>query len=128
MLLVQSLSELGVDVSLHRSYQLNESSLQAADMVLTMEGEHVQKATLLHKDGFHKILPLKEAADVMDRVRRPEIGLEDFLALANVDRDPSAYLSARWDIDDPYNRKLKDYRRAVTDIAAMVDTVIGPLV
>lgn len=127
-LLATALHELGVDVTQHRSYVLNEASIVAADLVLTMEGEHVQRATLLHRTSFPKIMPLKEAAEVMTRHRSARFEAAELIEQVNQDRDPSAYLSTSWDVQDPYNRKLKDYRRAVTEIAGLVDAVIGRLV
>jgi len=125
--LLQTLEEWGVDAAGHRSYRLDPASLQAADLVLTMEGEHVQRATLLHHDAFRKILPLKEAAERLARRRTGPAVLADFLAEVNSDRDPASYLSGRWDVADPYGRKLKDYRTAVDEIAALVGDVIPRL-
>ncbi|MCP3988531.1 MAG: hypothetical protein GY724_05640 [Actinomycetia bacterium] len=127
-LLANALSELGVDVTAHRSFQLNEISLQVSDLVLTMEGEHVQRATILHRESFPKIVPLKEAAEVAAGSGNPRLTVEELLAEVNQRRDPSSYLSSKWDVADPYNRKLKDYRRAVAEIDGLVQTVIGPLV
>ena len=119
---------MSVDVSGHRSYLLDEPSLEAADIVLTMEGEHVQRATMLHRGAFPKIVPLREAAAVMEAIPgRDEVGVAELLDRINDGRDPTAYLSTRWDVDDPYNRKLKAYRRAVGEISVLVDTVIGRL-
>lgn len=127
-LLAEALTEQGTDVSHHRSYQLDEASLRAADLVLTMEGEHVQKATLLNAQEFTKIMPLKEAASHMQAVRgggRAE--LAELLDRVNFERDPGSYLSSQWDVADPYGRKLKDYRRAVAEISELVDAVVGRL-
>ena len=122
--LVQVMEEWGIDVSAHRSYQVDEASLAAADLVLTMEGQHVQKATLLLQSAFPKVMPLKEAAHAMAATGG---NLDALLSRVAVDRDPTSYLSSRWDVDDPYNRKLKDYRRAVNEISGLVDEVVGRL-
>ncbi len=124
-LLVQTLAEWEIDVTRHQSYQLDTASLGAADLVLTMEGEHVRNATLLDRTSFTKIMPLKEAAD---RLRRSgPLELESFVEMVNRERDPTSYLSSRWDVDDPYNRKLKDYRRVVAELAELVDVVVSGL-
>ncbi len=125
--LLQSLRERGVDAAAHRSYRIDQASLQAADLVLTMEGEHVQKATLLDPDSFHKVLPLKEAAARLENVGRGPLTLDEFVDEINRDRDPTSYLSGQWDVSDPYGRKLRDYRRAVNEIAGLVDGVIPRL-
>lgn len=125
-LMIQALQEKGVDATGHRSYQLDEASLEAADLVLTMEGEHVQKATLLRPGAFHKVIALKEAAEHLSSSRVP-MSLPEFVASLNQDRNPSAYLSERWDVSDPFGRKLKDYRRTVEEISELVQAVIGRL-
>lgn len=125
--LLQSLRERGVDAGPHRSYQLDQASLQAADLVLTMEGEHVQKATLLDPDSFYKVMPLKEAAARLERAGRGPMTLDEFIDEVNQGRDPTSYLSSQWDVSDPYGRKLRDYRRAVNEIAGLVDGVIPRL-
>jgi len=126
-LLRDALGEAGLDVSAHRSFQLNEASLRASDLVLTMEGEHVQKATLLDRASFPKIIPLKEAAAFIANSGNRSLSVPELIGRLNAGRDPSSYLSSRWDVDDPYNRKLKHYRRAVAEITGLVDTVIGNL-
>jgi len=123
--MVTSLAELGVDATGHRSYMLNEPSLQAADIVLTMEGKHVQDATLIAPDMFHKIFPLKQAASML--ADGPPMALEDFLAEANQSRDPRQYLDDRWDVSDPYGGRLRGYKKAVLEIRSLVETTIGRL-
>jgi sulfate adenylyltransferase len=126
-LLLEALDEVGVDASGHRSYRINEASLQAADLVLTMEGEHVQQATLLHRPAFPKVLALKEAAERMRQMPEPEVELSEFLRRVNLGRTPTTYLTSRWDVADPYRKKLRDYRRAVAEISGLVEAVIGRL-
>lgn len=127
-LLAEVLGELSIDISQHRSYVLDQPSLAAADLVLTMEGEHVQRATLLHSVAFPKIVPLREAAAVMTAIPPGErVDAVGLLERVNDGRDPTTYLSTKWDVDDPFKRKLKDYRRAVKEIAGLVDDVFGRL-
>ena len=125
--LLQALAEQGVDASYHRSYLIDEASLAAADLVLTMEGEHVRKATLLRSSAFEKIVPLKEAAQEVRRLGPGPLAVEDVLEAVGANRDASSYLTTGWDVADPYRRKLKDYRRAVAEITELVSTVVEPL-
>lgn len=124
--LVQTLYDRGIDISKHRSYQLDHASLQAADLVLTMEGEHVQQATTIDRACFPKTVPLREAAEVLAAAAGPQ-PIDRFVETLGRVRDPSTYLSNQWDVADPYRRKLKDYRRAVEDISSLVEGVIGRL-
>ncbi|MGI9613086.1 MAG: low molecular weight phosphatase family protein [Acidimicrobiales bacterium] len=124
--LVQTLQDRGIDIAEHRSYQLDPVSLQVADLVLTMEGEHVQQATTIDRTCFPKTVPLREAAQLLATAPGPQ-PMDRFIEMLSSTRDPSSYLSNQWDIDDPYRRKLKDYRRAVDEISSLVEGVIGRL-
>jgi protein-tyrosine-phosphatase len=126
--LLRALSELGVDASAHRSYLVDQASLAAADLVLTMEGQHVPRATRIDPVSLAHVLPLKEALAVLTRLPGAQVGLDDFLAALAQVRDPRSYLAKGWDVDDPYRRRLKQYRRAVTEIDQLVTKVIGRLV
>ena len=126
-LLLQALQEIGIDGTGHRSFTLNEASLEAADLVLTMEGEHVQRATLLHKSAYPRIMPLTEAAEMARRHGPRSLQPAELVAAVSAERDPASYLTTSWDVADPYNRKLKDYRRAVTEISGLVEDVFTAL-
>jgi len=96
-------------------------------VLLTMEGSHVQKATVLKPEAFPKIVPLKEAAAVVTGHPAARITLEDLLAEVNRDRDPIQYLGTNWDVDDPYGQRTKAYQRAVAEIEQLVSTVLSRL-
>jgi protein-tyrosine-phosphatase len=125
--LVKVLADRGIDASAHRSYQLDEASVAAADVLLTMESSHIQRITSISPEALAKSVPLKEAAQLMERLEPGPVTVERLLAELNRDRDPLTYLGARWDVDDPFGRRAKAYRRAVDEIAALVDVVIGRL-
>lgn len=120
------LGEHGVDGSAHRSYQLDPASLSAADVVLTMESSHVQKATQMMPEAFAKVLPLKEAVSLVS-AQRSRVTIESLLDAANVNRDPRSYLGTAWDVSDPYKKKIKVYRNAVTEIGSLVDQLLARL-
>lgn len=125
--LVKVLAERGVDASAHRSYRLDEASVGAADVLLTMESSHIQRITSISSEALAKSVPLKEAAQLMDRFGPGSVSVDRFLGELNRDRDPLTYLGDRWDVDDPYGRRAKAYRRAVEEIADLVEVVIGRL-
>lgn len=124
--LVEVLAERGIDAAGHRSYVVDEASLAAADLVLTMESSHVQKATMLSAEAFPKIVPLKEAALAMDHLDR-RLAVDELLAEISKGRDPRNYLGSRWDVADPYGRRTKAYRTAVDEIIGLLGGVIGRL-
>ena len=52
----------------------------------------------------------------------------DTLVAQLTTRDPLVYLNGeRWDVDDPYKRSRRRYRKAVDQISGLVDEVIGSL-
>ncbi len=124
--LVDALGQIGIDASTHRSYKLDEESVAAAELLLTMEGSHVQKATMLAAEAFPKTVPIKEAAAVISSRVGP-VSIEELLEAVNNDRDPREYLGSKWDVADPYGGRPKEYRRAVEEIADLVATVAGRL-
>lgn len=123
--LADVLAERGIDASYHRSYQVDVASLQAADLVLTMEAAHVQKATLVDRNSFPKIFPMREVAELLGAGLFS--GLDAFLADLNQGRDPFRYMETRWDVEDPYGKSRGHYRSAVDEISTLVASVIGPL-
>lgn len=125
--LVSVLAERHINASAHRSYTLDEASIEAADVLLTMEGSHVQQATMLRPESFRKIVPLKEAAAVIERQPVARITVEDFLDELNRDRDAIQYLGTNWDVDDPYGKRTKAYQRAVAEIEHLVTMVLSRL-
>ncbi|MEM7325504.1 MAG: hypothetical protein AAF531_20625 [Actinomycetota bacterium] len=125
--LISVLADRHVDATAHRSYTLDTASVEAADLLLTMEASHVQQATMLLPEAFNKIVPLKEAAAIVERQPTPRISIEDFLEELNRDRDALAYLGTNWDVDDPYGKRTKAYQRAVAEIEQLVTATLGRL-
>lgn len=125
--LVQALDELDVDVSRHRSYQLDRASIAAADLLLTMEGAHVRQATEIDRGAYAKTVPLKEAAALLEDQDDAVVSIEQLLVALARERNPGDYLGDDWDVDDPFGRSLRIYRRTVSEIGDLLETVFGRL-
>lgn len=125
--MIDALRGEGIDATGHRSYTLDGPSLEAADILLTMEGSHVQKATVIAPDAYPRIVPLKEAAAAMAARPEGQVEIESLLEDINRGRDALNYLDQRWDVADPYGRRPRQYRQAVNEITGLVDAVIGRL-
>ncbi|MEZ5341340.1 MAG: hypothetical protein R2706_07795 [Acidimicrobiales bacterium] len=121
--LTKVLDKRGVDVTPHRSHTVNQETLDAADLVLTMEAQHVQNIAIKFPDSFAKTLPLVEAAE---RLRGRRVSVGDFVGEIQ-SRDPMSYLGREWDVDDPYKRGTRRYRKAVEQIDGLVETVLAAL-
>jgi protein-tyrosine-phosphatase len=124
--LIRSLGEVGVDIRNHRSYRVDVASLQAADLVLTMEGTHVRRASEIWPDVLAKIVPLRQAATLLEADGAAG-DVSDLIDRVVERRDPSDYLGPRWDVADPYGRSLRVYRRSVAEIDALIGTVFSTL-
>ncbi len=125
--LIQALDERAVDVRPHRSYRIDQASLKAADLVLTMEGSHVRRATEVDPAAYAKMVPLREADAILDDLTDGVTTIEELLEAIGSRRDPTTYLTDAWDVDDPYGRSLRVYRRSVGEIGDLVDSVFGRL-
>ncbi len=121
--MAKALGKLDVSVGPHRSSVVDDHLLAGSDLVLTMEARHIQNIVLENESVFGKILPLKEAAEMVDLGAH---GLDGLLT-AMEGREAIRYLDRRWDVDDPYKRGRRQYRRSVVEIAALVDKVVGAL-
>ncbi len=124
--LVDVLTRRRIDLSQHRSYCLDDASIRAADLILTMESSHVQQATTLVPTAFPKIVPLRQAADILAREHKP-VAIQQFVARLNTDRHPEEYLGSNWDVADPYGGSRRQYHVAVEQIADLVSVVLGKL-
>lgn len=110
------------DAKLHLSSMLDDETLDAADLVFTMEARHLRDLTIRNRALFAKTVPLREAAD---RLYRP-MSYDEFLA--DLDgRQPSGYFDERWDVEDPYKRSMRQYRDAVDAISGLVGDVFANL-
>lgn len=125
-MLVDVLSRRGLDLSPHRSYCLDDPSVRAADLLLTMENSHVQQATTLVPTAFPKIVPIRQAADILGRSHQ-RVAIQQFVARLNTDRHPEEYLGTNWDVADPYGGSRRQYQHAVDEIAGLVSQVLGKL-
>lgn len=121
--MVDALRSIGVDASEHESRIIDAEGASEAELILTMESRHVQDLVVMSPELFGRTLPLKEAAALLSA--KP-LSVSDFLQ--NLDgRDPLAYLDSSWDVEDPYRRSKRKYKKAVIEIAGYVDDVLRGL-
>ena len=123
--LIKVLGDRGIDIARHRSYQVDRASLEAADLVLTMEGAHVRRATEVWPEVWSKILPLRQAVAFIDEGPGALRTVDDLLSCLDDGRDPAEYFGTRWDVDDPYGRGLRFYRRSVDEIDRLVTSFLS---
>ncbi len=117
------LGERGAIATHHRSHTIDPDTMDAADLILTMEGRHIQELTIKHQAALSKAVPLKEAAERMRRA-----GSVDELLAGLESRNLSDYLGTKWDVDDPYKRGKRRYKKMVAEVDTLLGQVISPLV
>lgn len=112
----ETIRTLGVDgAEQHQSHIVDDDTLEAADLVLTMESRHLRDIAVRDRSYFAKTIPFREIAE---RLRQP-MTVAEFLASIE-DRDASDYFTDRWDVEDPYRRSAKRYLEAAIAIEALV--------
>ncbi len=116
------LAERSISTTSHRSNQLDPFTLNAAQLILTMEGRHVQEIAISFPDAFARTLPIMQAVPLI----REGDSLEDFVERLQ-DRNTVDYLSSDWDVEDPYKRGKRKYKKMVATVDDLVERVIGPL-
>ena len=111
-----------VGAEAHTSHIIDDDTLSAADLILTMEARHLRDITIRNPELFDKTIPLCEASSRLEWATSCEEFLDDL-----ADRDASTYFDEQWDVDDPYKRSNRHYRVAVDTIRALVSNVFGNL-
>ncbi len=120
--MVTTLAGVGVDASTHRSRIISADLVASVDLVLTMEARHVQDIALLSEAAFFKTIPLMEA---VDRVR-PGMTVTEFVDSLGA-RSPMTYFDTKWDVEDPYRRSKRKYRKSVDRIGELVEQIVPVL-
>jgi len=114
----------GIDISHHRSRVLNHDQLEASDLVLCMEREHLREAVLLDPQCFPRTFTLKEL------VRRGQIigprlageTLAQWLRRAGLGRKPQDFLGASVDDDvaDPFGSSYANYEDTADELEKLL--------
>jgi protein-tyrosine-phosphatase len=121
--MIKTLGRIDVDASSHRSRIITEETGLEADLILTMESRHLQDLAVMSEALFVRTIPLAEAAELLSG---RWMSTEEFRA-GLTGRSPQRYLDTTWDVDDPYKRSRRRYRKAVEEISSLVDSVVRAL-
>lgn len=127
---VSVMAERGLDLSAHRSRQLDTDMLERADLVIGMARAHVREAVVLHPDAQWKTFTLKELARGAQAVgtRGPDEPLSDWLARIARSRSRTDLVGVGYDdqldVDDPIGRGRADYEAT----AALLDDLLAAVV
>lgn len=126
---VRAMERRGLDVSEHRSRQIDEGLVGWATLIIGMERRHVLRVVELDPSAIGRTFTLPELADLALLVgpRLPGHGPADWVARCAAARDPSSALSfsTALDVADPMGGPARGYRRTAEQIEAMLTTVLG---
>jgi protein-tyrosine-phosphatase len=117
-----SIAELGVERSMHRSHQLTDFDVDAADVVVCLAAEHVAYMRRTHRNAAGKTVTLKRL--VRDLPAAPGGTFTDRLAALDL---ADAELASWEDVDDPAGGDLPVFRMCAREIAQLVDQLVPQL-
>jgi protein-tyrosine phosphatase len=128
---VRALSRRGLDLTDHRSQQVDAETLAAADLVLTMERRHLRSIGDLSLPAIGRAFTLRELAEIAPTVgpRFPDVTVAEWVTRADAMRAPGSVLtmSTEDDVPDPMGGSRRDYRRAAEEIESLLERILSAL-
>ena len=112
----QVMEDFGIDLSQHRSKQVDVQKLDNYDLILTMTNAHKQHVLRLNPNLAGKVFMLKEFAQkIMQETGKTNEKLN------MVDPDP---VTTVYDISDPYGQSVEVYRHTASEIIEAIDAIL----
>lgn len=117
------MAEQGLDLSGHRSRQLDRDLLAGADLVVCMAREHLREAVLMEPAALGRTFTIKElvrrGSAIGSRSAGEELG--EWLVRVGEGRDPASLLGhdPGDDVADPIGRRSAAYRKAAEEIVGL---------
>ncbi|MEQ1786159.1 MAG: hypothetical protein ABL966_03830 [Acidimicrobiales bacterium] len=127
---VATMADRGLDLTGHRSRQMDAEMLAGADLVIAMAREHVREVALFDADLLARTFTLKELARGADEIgpRGRDEPLATWLARIAANRSRSALVGVghddALDVADPVGRGRADYELT----ANLLDDLLGRVV
>ncbi len=116
-----ALATVGLDASAHRSRQLTDSDLAAADLVVAMAAEHVRYIRRRHPQATGRTATLRWLARHLPRGSQPLVTRVRQLTLADVDP------ADQGDVDDPAGGDEEAYVICAAELSGLVAELAGRL-
>jgi protein-tyrosine phosphatase len=128
---VAAMADRGLDLSAHRSRQVDADLLEGADLVIGMAREHVREAVVLQPDALAKTFTLKELARAAEAAgeRPADQPLSAWLARLAQTRSRRALVGTGYDdqldVEDPVGRGRVDYEVTANLLDSLLCRVVG---
>jgi protein-tyrosine-phosphatase len=117
-----AIAELGVEQSMHRSHQLTDFDVDAADVVVCLAAEHVAYMRRTHPDAAAKTVTLKRLVRDLPETSGASF-TERLAALQLEDVD----LASWEDVDDPAGGDLPIFRACAHEIRDLIYQLLPEL-
>lgn len=121
---LEVIGQRGLDMSTHRSRQLDASNVRRSDLVLGMAREHVREAVLLDPSAWARCFTLKELVRRGEQVgpREREQLLSGWLEVVGAGRRREALMGSSPidDVEDPVNGGPAMYRATGEEVHDLV--------
>ncbi len=128
---VTAMRARGIDISDHRSRYLHRSQIEATDLVLGMERQHVREAVVLAPDAFERTFTVPELARRAASAgpRRADEPVDAWLRRVGSGRTTADLLggSRADEVADPYGGTKRQYERTAAELEQLIDTIVGHL-
>lgn len=127
---IATVAARGLDLSAHRSRQLDAALIRSADLIICMAREHVREVAVIEPEALARSFTLKElvrASEAVARCHREE-SLDEWLGRLRAGRRRAGLLGAGYDeafdVADPTGKRRSDHERTVDEL----DRLLGRLV
>ncbi len=125
---VDAMARRGIDIDSHRSRRLSSYLIDAADLIVGMERQHVREVAVLDGDAFARTFTLPELVRRAHAVgpRLAAESLDEWLVRVGAGRRPTDLLGQDQtdEVADPIGRSAKHYERTAVEIEGLVAAVV----
>jgi protein-tyrosine phosphatase len=128
---VRVMADRGHDLSTHASRRMTAELLDRADLIIAMERRHLREAAVLAPAAWPRSFTLPELARVAAAAgpRPADVPLADWLDGLVAERTTDAHVGESRDdeVDDPYGRGARTFRRCADELEELVAVVADHL-
>ena len=119
-------AEFGLDLSAHRSQPLTADLIDASDLIVVAEMDHLLAVIDKRPQAFAKTFLLLELANIATR-RELDEELTDWVTRHHQDRTPSAVMKSAtaFGLTDPYKQGPDKIRKAAQHVADATTSIVS---